>query len=552
MNDKNTNQDSRKFEELLVKDIIPTRDNPRTININSAANIELTANIKAQGVIVPVHIRIHPKQSGKFELLAGERRLKCSVTAGRVLIPAINYGKINDEKAFDVTFTENFGREDLTPLEEGKAAVTLLEKYKGDVAAVASKIGKSIKWVRQRQALGTKLTEAWQKAFNEADNDNNLKHWTASHLQCIAALPRPMQEEILKDYEWGDLPTLKEIKGHIADMLQLLNKAPFDIEKSGCTKCQKRTSCQPGLYDDSLDPQVLKKNDRCLDRCCWVKNTLAWLKTEFEAKKEELPALVAIATESPEYDSPVPDVWPDYLHSYNFNTASKKAKGAVPGFIVSGKAIGTVLWIKLRGSQTGSNARKSSGKPTPLAERRKMLHNKRMARFLEDMYSAIADKKVSDLVAPDKTTMVMSLAHVFGVKESYEHSTFAYSGDNQILTVWEDHKKLVAADLKTIRETLWWNVLPKLLQSLVYAGPITQTPKHRITAAQKLAGLFGIGYKAMQKKTEEDFPEPKSWAKLNANGTPKSAKKKAAKKKTAKKKKAAGKQKKGDKENAKS
>ncbi|MGB2809408.1 MAG: ParB/RepB/Spo0J family partition protein [Sedimentisphaerales bacterium] len=567
MNEQKTNLKSVQFEELQVVDIIPSGDNPRTINERSEVFIELTESIKAQGVIVPVHVRIHPKQKSKFELLAGERRWLASVIlvggtdsvkAEKATIPAINHGTINDEQAFEITFTENYAREDLTPIEQGRAVVTLLEKYKGDAEAVASKMGKSIKWVRQRQALGTKLSQKWKKALTE---EISFQGWTASHLQRVAALPEPTQSELLEEYEYNEQPTLKQLDAEIAEMLQLLSKAPFEASAAGCTKCPKRTSCQPGLFDDNLEPEALKKNDRCLDKSCWQQKTLAWLKEQFAAQKKELPGLVAITTEATNsiQDRMFNQTWGRFFENYLFNQAAKKDKGAMPGFIIHGKALGTVLWIKLKGTSAESSAKKATGKPTSLKERRQMLHNKRMARFLEVMIKEIKPdyenekndgKKVSDLVAPDKTTMVMALARIFGVVECYEHATLSYRGDKEILNAWETLEKLLAADLKTIRETLWNNIRPKLEQSLVYAGPITQTPPHRVTAAEKLAAIFGIDYKAMQQKITTEMPEPKSWTKLDADGTPKKAKK--AKEKPAKEKKTAkSKQKKGGKKNAK-
>lgn len=542
VNEQKTNLKSVQFEELQVVDIIPSGDNPRTINERSEVFIELTESIKAQGVIVPVHVRIHPKQKSKFELLAGQHRWLASVIlvggtdsvkAEKATIPAINHGTINDEQAFEITFTENYAREDLTPIEQGRAVVTLLEKYKGDAEAVASKMGKSIKWVRQRQALGTKLSQKWKKALTE---EISFQGWTASHLQRVAALPEPTQSELLEEYEYNEQPTLKQLDAEIAEMLQLLSKAPFEASAAGCTKCPKRTSCQPGLFDDNLEPEALKKNDRCLDKSCWQQKTLAWLKEQFAAQKKELPGLVAITTEATNsiQDRMFNQTWGRFFENYLFNQAAKKDKGAMPGFIIHGKALGTVLWIKLKGTSAESSAKKATGKPTSLKERRQMLHNKRMARFLEVMIKEIKPdyenekndgKKVSDLVAPDKTTMVMALARIFGVVECYEHATLSYRGDKEILNAWETLEKLLAADLKTIRETLWNKIRPKLEQSLVYAGPITQTPPHRVTAAEKLAAIFGIDYKAMQQKITTEMPEPKSWTKLDADGTPKKAKK---------------------------
>ena len=531
MNEINTNQNRVQLEKLHLLSIEPSSDNPRTINEKSAAFIELTESIQVQGVIVPVHVRIHPNKKGMFELLAGERRHRASAKAGIPLIPAINHGNITDEAAFEITFTENYAREDLTPLEQGKAVVTLLEKYKGDTEAAASKMGKSIKWIKQREALGTKISKGWKTALVD---ESLVSNWTAGHLQLIARLPVKMQNELLDYYLGEDMPTISDLDKQIAKELQLITKSPFDTTAAGCTKCQKRTSCQPGLFDEDLDPQALKKNDRCLDRSCWEDKTAAWLQNEFDAKKKELPGLVAITTEYTNYiqDRTFQQIWGTFYEKHRFKQAGKKDKGAVPGFIIFGNALGTILWIKLRGSAAESSTKKTKGKPTPLKERRQMLHNKRMVKFSVEMIEQLENKKVTDLNTPDKTAMVMSLAHVFGVKERYEHQSFCFSVHDGLKEAWGSLDKLLSADIKTIRETLWANILPKLKQSLVYAGPITQTPTHRVKAAEKLASIFGIDYKAMQKKITTEMPEPKSWAKLNKDGTPKKAKK--AKKKTTK------------------
>ncbi|NIP28975.1 MAG: ParB N-terminal domain-containing protein, partial [Phycisphaerae bacterium] len=78
MNEEKTNQKCGQLEELPITDIIPSGDNPRIINEKDSAFVELADSIRAQGVIVPVHVRIHPEQKKRFELLAGERRLRAS------------------------------------------------------------------------------------------------------------------------------------------------------------------------------------------------------------------------------------------------------------------------------------------------------------------------------------------------------------------------------------------------------------------------------------------------------------------------------------------
>lgn len=515
-----------------VKKVVPSGLNPRTINEKSAGFTELVDSIRGQGVMVPVHVRRHPKDKGKLELLAGDRRLRACIKARRDRLPAINHGELSDEAAFEVTFAENFAREDLTPLEQGRAVATLLEKYKNDLEAVASKMGKSIKWVRQRQALGTKLIKRWKTAL--ATNES-FQDWTAGHLQLIASLPDAMQRQIFATYQYRHGPPhIQFLAKEIAQALQLLSKAPFDTAQSGCQRCQKRTSCQPGLFDDTLDPVALKKNDRCLDPVCWRRLVASALLVRFKSLKERHRNLVPIATDylGPNIREEVEKNWPGLLTQYQWGQARKKDKGSVPGLIVQGRAAGTILWIKPAGSCRRTQARAAKGTPTPLAQRRIALAAKRGAQFLNDLCEVIEQKKVADLAVDDKTSAVMALADVFGVDDAHTQSSASTAP-------WKAFDKLLDAKPNEVRKSLWLSVRSVLVSNVAYSGPVTQTPKENIDAGKRLARLFNLNIAAMEKQIAEKLPEPKAWATLNADGTPKKKKDKAAakQKKSAPKKK---------------
>ncbi|GAH78556.1 unnamed protein product, partial [marine sediment metagenome] len=109
MNDKTQTQ-IEQLVELPVTDILPSGNNPRIINEKDPGFIELIKSIRARGVVVPIHVRNHPKQKDKYELLAGERRL-LAARANVPTIRAINHGVIDDDAAFEITFIENFARE---------------------------------------------------------------------------------------------------------------------------------------------------------------------------------------------------------------------------------------------------------------------------------------------------------------------------------------------------------------------------------------------------------------------------------------------------------
>ena len=521
MNDKNKKTEQSKLEELQTTNVIATADNPRTINEKGQAFRELLESIKTQGVIVPVHVRLHPKKLGQYELLAGERRLIASIRAERTTIPAINHGSISDEEAFEITFAENFGREDLTPIEQSKAVVILLGKYKNDAQAVASKMNKSVRWVLQRAAISKNLCEKWQEAVQRPCM---LAQWTPSHLGLVASLPKETQEDLLEDLdyeheEWlfEKMPTTAELEKVINNKLRLLSKAPWDLKDGSlitkgmaCSKCPNRSSHQPGLFDETTDRETVKKNDRCLIEKCWNNKLDAFM----ELKSNELRAVhknLVFAV--------MPDQDVDYYKGQElrerygavfnqWSTSKQGAKGAVPALIVFGKNAGELHWIKLPKGPKPTASKPSKGKPATLKERRELLERKRWFVVIRKVIEALEETKVDQLVTKEPTITVIALTLDFGT--SFEGQDLDWKQMSERLSV------------EVLTSELWENVRDSIRNALTYCGPITQTPDNRITEAKNIAALIGVDIDAVFREvSEEVYPEPKSWKGLNADGTPK-------------------------------
>jgi len=101
---------------------------------------ELADSIKSQGVIQPIVVR--PVGSGKYELIAGERRWRASQLAGMDEIPAV-VRELNDQTAAAISLIENIQREDLNPLEESRALQRLLDEFSMTHQQVAEVVGRS-------------------------------------------------------------------------------------------------------------------------------------------------------------------------------------------------------------------------------------------------------------------------------------------------------------------------------------------------------------------------------------------------------------------------
>jgi ParB family chromosome partitioning protein len=116
------------------------RYQPR-LTIAPEALQELADSIKAQGVVQPVVVR-PLNESGRYELIAGERRWRAAQLAGLHELPAI-VKAVPDRAVMSIALIENIQREQLNPLEEAQALQRLLSEFGMTHQEVAEAIGRS-------------------------------------------------------------------------------------------------------------------------------------------------------------------------------------------------------------------------------------------------------------------------------------------------------------------------------------------------------------------------------------------------------------------------
>ncbi len=124
--------------ELELDDILPNRFQPR-IKYPEQAITELAESIKEHGVIQPILVR---RIADKYEIIAGERRYKASLLAGKKTIPAI-ISDLNDKDSAEVALIENVQRQDLTPIEEAVSYRRILDMGYLTQEQLAEKLGKN-------------------------------------------------------------------------------------------------------------------------------------------------------------------------------------------------------------------------------------------------------------------------------------------------------------------------------------------------------------------------------------------------------------------------
>ena len=156
------NNNEKKVVELKLSDVLPNRFQPR-IKFDEESINELADSIKKYGVIQPIVVR---QIGDKYEIIAGERRYKASVIAGKETIPAIIY-ELNDKESVEIALLENVQREDLTPIEKAISYKKILDMGYINQEELAQKIGKSQSSIANTLRL-LNLSEEVQEALLNA------------------------------------------------------------------------------------------------------------------------------------------------------------------------------------------------------------------------------------------------------------------------------------------------------------------------------------------------------------------------------------------------
>lgn len=127
-----------KPREISVEEIDRNPFQTRT-HVDEGELAELAASITANGVVQPILVR--PLASGRFQLIAGERRWRASQLAGKKTIPAI-LRQVSDEQALEITIVENLQRSDLNPIEQARAFERLSREFHMTQEQIATRTGK--------------------------------------------------------------------------------------------------------------------------------------------------------------------------------------------------------------------------------------------------------------------------------------------------------------------------------------------------------------------------------------------------------------------------
>ena len=235
--DVNT-QGSSNLNEIEISLIEPNPNQPRR-EFDQDALQELANSIKEVGIIQPITLR--QLTSGKYQIIAGERRWRASQLAGLKSIPAY-IRTVEDEGVMEMALVENIQREDLNAIEVALAYQHLAETTGMTQEKISKRVGKSRAAITNFMRL-LKLPAQVQMALKNHEID-------MGHARALLAIDSPSTqiklfkeiqkqqysvrkvEEMVQAIKNGE--DVKTVKGKVAAKSQL--PAEFNVLKERLTQ----------------------------------------------------------------------------------------------------------------------------------------------------------------------------------------------------------------------------------------------------------------------------------------------------------------------------
>jgi ParB family chromosome partitioning protein len=172
---------ARGQRRVPVEFLRPNPRNPRR-RFDDTELDELSASIRAKGILQPILVRTVTGAPDAYEIIAGERRWRAAQRAGLHDVPVLLL-EINDKEALEIAIIENVQRADLNPLEEAMGYDSLIEQFSYAQAELAKIVGKSRSHIANTLRL-MKLPESVKKHLAEG-------RLTAGHARALLGSDNP-------------------------------------------------------------------------------------------------------------------------------------------------------------------------------------------------------------------------------------------------------------------------------------------------------------------------------------------------------------------------
>ncbi len=221
---------SSTISEVPLDEITVNPNQPRR-EFDQEALQELADSIAEIGIIQPITLR--KTDEDKYQIIAGERRYRASILAGKSTIPAY-IRTADDENVMEMALIENIQREDLNALEIALAYQHLIEQYGLTQEKLSERIGKKRATIANYVRL-LKLPATVQVAIRNKQID-------MGHARALLALDDPkIQMKLFQEIIDHSYSVRK-----VEEMVKMIAGGEYDLAS---VKADKRKKTLPQEYE---------------------------------------------------------------------------------------------------------------------------------------------------------------------------------------------------------------------------------------------------------------------------------------------------------------
>lgn len=495
--------------KIVTPDIVHINDwNPsHRSNPETPEAKELRESLKESGQLQAVGVILHPTINDHYLVIFGCRRTSCIKAENINAIEIKVFHDISLEEAKTTTIVENLQREDLTDIEMA-FEIEKLFKEEFSILEISDKTGKSPTWIARHKNL-VNLSPKWLKELRNEKSE--LYGFNTSKLILISRHIHEIQDDVLNKKWARNLPHDKLEKELLATTRNM-SGAPWDLEEEGlsekkiaCINCTQRSACQSGLWSEfGLDDKKESKLDKCLDEQCWDEK----LKTYLEI---EMTIAMGVYGDSLRFiDSSSVYIDQDTIRPHQYTKTTKSDKESFPVINVTDQGLDKrASYYKLNQTNHNGNAspENEKKKPKTLKERRLGLESRRKRFVMEKVGRLVSASNFDDIKISkeDLPFFLLSLSNKFGAD---------FQNNYPRKDTWEKLDK----DSKDKNMQDSWNTSKRIFMKRI-KYPNTAEPEY--WEVKHMAKIIGLDLKPLEETAQKVIPEPKSWANLKADGTPK-------------------------------
>lgn len=150
--------------------IDPNPHQPRT-KFDQEALEALAASIRVHGILQPM---VATQKGSRYELIAGERRLRAAKLAGLEVVPVI-VRSFDEQEKLELAILENIQREELNPLELATAYRKLCDEFNQTLSEIGRKVGRDKSTISNQMRLLRLPDEAKQALLDKKITEGHAR-----------------------------------------------------------------------------------------------------------------------------------------------------------------------------------------------------------------------------------------------------------------------------------------------------------------------------------------------------------------------------------------